>query len=71
MEIWKLSKYIEISCLGKPVHNCCPCSPYSKDFKTYRFHRIGRIISFVRWLRVFFRIGSLVFSDFLHEVRGL
>ena len=44
---------------------------------TYQFHRIGPTISpvlirlFIHPLRVFVEIGSLVFSDFLHEVRGL
>ena len=44
---------------------------------TYRFHRIGPAISpvlirfFIHPLRVFVEIGSLVFSDFLDEVRGL
>ena len=40
-------------------------------FCTYRFHSIGPIIFSSVSLRVFLRIGSLVFSDSLPEIRGL
>ena len=63
--------FLQKSCeneLGRLIPDLCFLDlPLSPDM-SYSF---SCVCSFVRPLKVFLRIGTLVFSDFLHEVRGL